>query len=256
MTPDEGIRSIVEALSLPADSRVDMRVPKKLLLEQGAPTAADKRAIQAGIDELHWLASCKPNTIGVAAYADENREYLEIAVVGCAFRLGAKSARLIELIHRAIPYPVLLIAVDGDGLSFSVAHKRNAQNEAGKVVIEGVVSVSGLALSDPSGIERDFMRSLALAEQPKADLFELYAGWLARIEALRAGRQIGAFPDPNDAQKIEQRRAALQANEGFSREIALLRAQASRAKQLRQKVDLNQKIKAIEQAIANNIKLM
>ena len=36
----------------PADTRVEQRVPKKLLLEQGAPTSADKRRIQDGIEEV------------------------------------------------------------------------------------------------------------------------------------------------------------------------------------------------------------
>jgi len=30
---------VIAALALPADTRVERRVPKKLLLEQGAPTA-------------------------------------------------------------------------------------------------------------------------------------------------------------------------------------------------------------------------
>ena len=35
--------TVIAALNLPADARVDQRVPKKLLVENGAPTAADKR---------------------------------------------------------------------------------------------------------------------------------------------------------------------------------------------------------------------
>ncbi len=35
-----------------ASARVDQRVPKKLLVENGAPTAADKRSIKDGIEEL------------------------------------------------------------------------------------------------------------------------------------------------------------------------------------------------------------
>ena len=116
-----------------------MRVPKKLLAEQGAPTAADKRIILDGIDELQWFAACKPATIGVPSFKDDTREYLEIAAVACAFRPvlgqgGAKVARLIELIHRAIPYPVLLITTDAAGTALSLAHKRQAEREAGRIV--------------------------------------------------------------------------------------------------------------------------
>ena len=56
------------------------------------------------------MAALKPTTIGVPAYRDEAREYLEIAVLHLTLRAGAKPPRLIEFIHRAVPYPVLLLA--------------------------------------------------------------------------------------------------------------------------------------------------
>ena len=48
---------LIEALRLPPSTRVDQRVPKTLLVEHGAPTAADKRQIQEGIAELRWVAT-------------------------------------------------------------------------------------------------------------------------------------------------------------------------------------------------------
>ena len=60
------VAAILDALTLPPDSRVDQRVPKKLLLEQGAPTVADKRQISAGIEELLWIAALKPTNIGIS----------------------------------------------------------------------------------------------------------------------------------------------------------------------------------------------
>lgn len=256
MTANSGILAIVDALGLPPDARVDARVPKKLLVEQGAPTSADKRAIQDGLDELQWLAACKPATIGVPSFADETREYFEIAVVASAFRPGAKAARLIELIHRAIPYPVVLIASNVDGIVVSVAHKRHAQNEAGKVVIEPVVSATLSCMEQLSPDEQAFMASLALAEQPRNDLFTLYEGWLARIEALNAARVTGSFATTDNVTSIEQRRIALDEHARLSREVVRLKSRAARAKQISERVELNQKIKAIESAIERNKKLV
>lgn len=88
---------VINALALPPDARVDQRVPKKLLLDQGVPTAADKRQIQDGIEEIHWIAALKPTNIGVPDYRDEVREYLEIAILTVSFRPAAKPTRLIEL---------------------------------------------------------------------------------------------------------------------------------------------------------------
>lgn len=242
MTPEQDIMNVVEAFALPPEARIDRRVPKKLLIEQGAPTTADKRAIQDGIDELQWLAVLKPTTIAVPTFRDDIREYLEIAVVAIAFRASAKSTRLTELVHRAIPYPVVLITSDGDGVAVSVAHKRHAQNEADKVVVERVVEVRGIHPDQQSGAERAFLDNLKLTDQPRNNLHALYEGWLARIEALAAARLSGAFNVSDETNSIERRREALEAHSRLAREMAVLNAKAAREKQMNWRVDLNLEI--------------
>lgn len=65
---------LISALALPPESRVDQRIPKKLLVEQSDATAADKRLLQDGIEELNWIAALKPVNIGVPEYRDDVRE--------------------------------------------------------------------------------------------------------------------------------------------------------------------------------------
>ena len=55
---------LIAALDLPPGALVDRRVPKTLLVQHGAPTAADKRRINEGIEEMQWVATLKPSTIG------------------------------------------------------------------------------------------------------------------------------------------------------------------------------------------------
>lgn len=250
MTADSAIGAVVEALALPATARVDVRVPKKMLVEQGAPTAADKRAIQDGIDELQWFAACKPATIGVPSFADDTRDYLEITIIGCVFRPAAKTQRLIELIHRAVPYPVLLITADASGATISAAHKRKAQNEAGRVVTDHVVATTGQRLDPPDAVQHAFLQSLALAQQNRADLYALYSGWLARIEALNAAQVSGAYVATDDSTAISRRRAALDDHARLTKEIESLRGKAKREKQLNRRVDLNMAIQRIEAELA------
>jgi Domain of unknown function (DUF4391) len=247
------LSDLAAALDLPASARVDRRVPKKLLLENGAPTAADKRAIQEGIDELQWIAALKPTTIGVPAFADETREYLEIAVVAVAFRPQAKANRLVELIHRSIPYPVFLMTSDAAGIVVSAAHKRHAQNEAGKVVVEGVVATDPMKPGGLSESERAFVSSLGLAKLPSRDLFTLYESWAARIEALKAAQITGIFATTNDAGAIERRRVALDAHARLAREAASLRTKALRERQMNRKVELNLEIRRLEAAAEHQL---
>lgn len=249
MNATAGINAVVDALGLPANTRVDIRVPKRMLIEQGAPTSTDKRVIQDGVDDLVWFAACKPGTIGVQSFSDDVREYIEIAVIGCAFRARAKSNRLIELIHRAIPYPVILITADDRGIVVSMAHKRRAQNEAAKVVVDRNAATRLTDPTKPTPNEQAFLDSLDLSKQSQRDLYALYDGWLARVESMNAANLIGSFSVAMDENQIARRRAAIEDYERLDKENTLLRSQAAKAKQISQRVDLNQKIKAIEHAM-------
>jgi hypothetical protein len=263
--------SVIAALCLPPDTRVEQRVPKKLLVENGAPTAADKRQINDGIEELLWLAALKPATIGVPAYCDETREYLEIAVLSLTLRPGAKAVRLTELIHRAIPYPVFLIQTQPTGLMLSLAHLRWSQGQSGQTVLDSPLVVASLNEAEKMGEEEtsdtapsplppvssspllSFLHSLSLTSQPRQHLRALYQGWMERFEAYAAARLTGSFTSATDAAAAERRRAALAEHERLTRGIASLRARAAKESQLNRRVELNLQMKQFESRLAETV---
>lgn len=240
---------LVAALDLPASARVDRRVPKTLLVENGAPTAADKRRINDGIEELVWLATLKPITIGVPAYRDDVREYLEIAVLRLLLRAGAKSSRLVELVHRAIPYPVVLIA-DGADETLSLAHKRWSQGEKGKTVLDGEPLVVDCEAKADAATWGSFLKALALGRQPQATLYALYQGWIDTLVALQAAKRTGTFVLASSETRVDARRDAVAECDRLEAEIARLRATAAREKQMSRRVELNLELKRVEAAQA------
>ncbi len=233
------------ALALPDGALVDRRVPKSLLIENGAPTAADKRRIREGIEEIRWLAVLKPTTVGVAEYRDAAREYLEIAVLKLTFRSGAGAGRLAELVYRAVPYPVLLIAWQGDALELSLAHKRWSQNEAGKMVADGDVIAARLLDGCADELTSAFSDALALTYQPRTSLHALYQGWIDAVQALRAARVTGVFSIPTSVVEAADRAAALQEYRNLDIRIADLRAAAGKEKQIARQVEMNLELKRL-----------
>ena len=237
---------LIAALDLPASSRVDQRVPKKLLVENGAPTSADKRRINEGIEEVHWLAALKPTTIGVPEFRDAAREYLEIAVLSAVLRAGAQANRLAELIHRAVPYPVFLIASQGGALALSLAHKRWSQGEVGATVLDGELVSTALALDAPDGFAPEFRESLALSCQPRTDLYALYQGWMNVLVALQSAGATGIFRLPESPEWAAARQEALRECARLDAEIARLRAAAAKERQVARQVTLNLELKNLE----------
>jgi hypothetical protein len=242
--------AVIAALDLPPSAQVDRRVPKTLLVEHGAPTSADKRRIQDGIEEVRWVATLKPTTIGVPAFRDEVREYLEIAVLSVALRAGAKAERLVELIHRAVPYPVFLVVAEGTRLTLSLAHKRRSQNEAGATVLDGK-PVAALLEPKQGELEGAFCAALSLARQPRADLCLLYQGWIDALLALNAARVTGTFALALSPDQAAARREALRECARLDAEIARLRKIAAKEKQIPRQVALNLELKRAEAERAN-----
>lgn len=259
MEHDSG-QQIVEALGLPASAKVDRRVPKKLLAEQGRPTAADKRQIQDGIEELLWIAAIKPTNIGVPIYRDDSREYLEVAVLLLKLRPLGKETRLAEIVHRSVPYPVFLVIERQGDVLVSLAHKRLSESGVGQVVLEQerTAWVGSANASEeeretvrPNREEAAFLGAIAIAELPRTNLRDLYQGWIDRLAALEAARFTGEFGVPANAQRASELSAGVETHKRLVAEIATLRSAAARETQINRRVDLNLNVKRLEAELAS-----
>ncbi len=233
----------IAALELPVAARVDQRVPKKMLLENGAPTTADRRRITQGIDEVHWIAALKPATVGVPEFRNATREYLEIAVLSAAFRPDALAPRLTELLHRAVPYPLVLVVSHGDAVTLSLCHKRRSEGEAGATVLDGTLT----ALTADSSFSAEnisrFLAAMAVGRQPRGSMYALYQGWMNTAVSLLVTPLTGTFVLPASQGQAQARQGALAECARLEKYIASLRSEAVRETQVPQLVDLNLALK-------------
>jgi hypothetical protein len=240
---------ILAALEIPAKDRVDQRVPKKLLMENAAVAAGDKTLLLDAIEEIQWVAVFKPASIGAPEFRDKEREYLEVAVLNVQLRKDVRVARIAELIHRAIPYPVLLLLEHGNGCLISAAHKRWAQNDATKMVLDEAPTDVWLdALADEAESVLDtFLQSLPLSGQPRTHLKDLYQGWIDRMTALHRARMTGTFRLPNGFEHAQEVRASLQRCREIDVQVSNLHNAAVKEKQVPRQVAMNLEIKALRQ---------
>lgn len=250
-----GLNDLLAALALPPAALVQQRIPKKMLAENGAATLVDRKLVQERIDVLTWHAALKPSTVGVAAFEDEQRSYLEVAVVSAKLRQEASPEanispslkRVAELVHRAIPYPTLLLVEDGPQLAISTAHIRWAQREAERTVLDGELVMAPIHVSLPAASHGQalgaFLGALALMNQPRTHLMDLYRGWLDTISAWQAVELTGQFKPSESATQAAERRIALRVCKELDVRIAAARSAASKEKQMARQVAANLEIK-------------
>ncbi len=242
---------LVDALQLPPETRVDKRVTKELLLERGVRTTTDRRRIREDLDKLVWVAALKPDLIGIPANRGDGRGYGEIAVLEISARPDAKLAPLATLVHRAVPYPVLLVCARGEAFGLSLAHKRSALNEPGRVVLDA--DLRTVELSSGALVEDDeprLVEALALARQPLDSLDALYDGWMRVVDALAVARRTGRFFIPRSPEQASRQAEAMAACDELEKRLARRRRIARREKQLARQVALNLEIKLLERRLA------
>lgn len=279
---------LIDAFRLPPQALVAQRIPKKLLVEQGAPTAADKRLINDTVDELWWQATLKPGTVGVPAFhaasissgaaaapaptngsdatanasagdaaSADATDVIELALVSAQLRpptRAAQARRLMQLIHRAIPYPVLLVAQAPEGTVLSLAHKRASLGEAGKWVVAEGAETHAFDPTQPTAAEAQFIASLALDQLPRsalADLRALYQAMADRVTALAVAQVTGQFKAPDaaaagSAGSAAAQRQALAERSQLLEQLASIRSQATKARQMSQRVELNLQIQRLQ----------
>ncbi|MFN5944335.1 MAG: DUF4391 domain-containing protein [Phycisphaerae bacterium] len=233
------VQRLIGALRLPDAASVQQRVPKSLLIEHGASTASDKRLIEAGVDELRWIASLKPATVGIAAFEDSARQCVELIVLTLSMRPDSKPTRLLELVHRAIPYHTLLLASEPNGKCIgSLADKRWSQVESGRVVLDGEVVSTDLTTTDRPTFDA-LLGTLAVSRRPYTNLYSLYRTWLDAMLAVEASRKTGAFVESDSTERFAARHAALAECAELEKRINAIRVAAAKERQMSRQVELN-----------------
>src|SRR5690606_4260141 len=136
--------------------------------------------------------------------------YVEVAVLHLTLRPSARPARLIELLHRAVPHPTLLLISTPESVQLSLSHKRWAQNEAGKTALDGEITTAPVPPAAPQSTTavRD---PVSLERHPRSDLSVFYQGWVDTLLALQAAQHTGSFREVINLLDATARRQALQA---------------------------------------------
>lgn len=243
------VAAFYEHLGLPEASLLEKRIVKRMLQKHGRLTGSDKRMLSTDVSALVWKYTLKDSTLPVLPFQDAEREYLEIAIVEVMLTSRLRARRIAEMVQRAIPYPVLLILVDTQGFSVSVAHKRFSLAEKGGSVVEHFLRTPWL---DSPHVDADqaFLTAMALSNLSQRDFYALYSGMVRAVLARCCAEQTGTFrldvgmPEPERLKLLEEAH-------GLEREIASLRLALKEEQRFARKVGLNSQIKELEAQLAH-----
>ncbi|EIM62963.1 DUF4391 domain-containing protein [Desulfobacter postgatei] len=273
---------VVANIGFPESAYLHKRMAKKLFLENASLGVSDKKLFRENVKNVYWEYTLKPSTCPVLPYRDNEREYLEVAVLQIEMNSQKGHKRIAEIIHRVIPYPLMLgfylnhestqidtnkkeihscefVSISGSNLvALSIAPKRFSQAEHGAFVAERFYTTGWMKVTIENGelkienenncqlstVNYQFIKSLAWDTMPLQTYGTLYNAWTDRFTGYECSVLSGTFTIGKAVDRLER---LTRCREIESR-ISELRGQLKKAAFNRQ-VELNTQIKKFEQEL-------
>lgn len=242
-------------LDIPDACHVGNRVYKKLFYENIRINAPDKKAFSEDIVGIEWRYALKPETIQIARYEDEEREYHEIAVIQVTLKSPNRYKRIADIIQRAIPYPVVLVFLHESRILINLASKRINRADAGKIMVEAFYSSPWIDPDSPDRLQGEFLESCIVSNLPFTHFRDFHDGLIRRILALNCGAFTGEYT-LEDHISIEERIKRLEILHALEQKIAGLKKKLKSESQFNRQVDLNVEIKRLEKEIERRVERM
>ena len=241
------VEMFYEKLAIASDCYLGKRIYKKLFYDNAQLNATDKKAFSNDIQDIQWQYTLKPETINIARFQDDQREYHEIAVIQVNLKEDRRAKRIAEVIQRAIPYPVLLVLVNGSRIALNVAHKRLSLADKEKMTVEKLFDTGWIDLESLTDSQKQFMDSCELKSMSFNNFYELYSDFVDRVIALNCAELSGSYS--LEPEKAISREEALEEIGQLQQKQAELRAGMQKETQFNRQVGLNVQIKEIESKI-------
>lgn len=179
-------------------------------------------------------------------YVDAEREYDEIAVLEATLKAPKNASRIAEVIHRTIPYPLVLVLRSESRELLSLAPKRFSRSEKGATVAEEFASSGWLDSSSPSESQEQFIASIALSNLPQANYHIMYSALMNRVVTLRSSCRTGEYHVLGDRDRIERQRRLLAEADEIEVQVNECRSAIKKEHQFNHKVELNTRMKQLE----------
>ncbi|NWL06166.1 MULTISPECIES: DUF4391 domain-containing protein [Pseudomonas] len=252
MTPGS-LEAFIEHLSIPRSCELNKPVFKKLFLENGILDIADKTALKDDVDKIRWRYTLKPATINIAGYVDSERDFSEIAVLQVDLTSAKRLKRIANFMQRSIPYPLILLFTQGNEVCLSVSDKRINQADKEKWVVEDILYTDWIDLAAPTAVQADFLKDCHINSFSFVNFLCFYKSLTDRVIAINcashSGRYAQAAADDLESTPSGGRLERLRELEKLSLQKAEIANKLKKEKQMGRQVELNTKIKQINDVI-------
>lgn len=238
------------------DSNTILQLPERCVLNKKITKAFFKRNFELTTKEkallddvnmitsIEWVASLSPATSNINLYKDDDFLYEEVQVITIkseATNFDKSYFKIIDLIQKYIPYPILAILYTDSQFIMNTCDKKINRNDSSLRTIDKSYHTEIIRLAEPTEAQQSFLNSLRFAALDKTNLKTFYDSYTQRIAALQMAAIKGSFT-PRTQSRTAIDVENLERIATLEKEIAALQNLAKKETQLNQRIELNRRL--------------
>jgi hypothetical protein len=227
-------------LNIPKECFLNRKLFKKHFYDNYQFTSSDKKLFKLDIKKITWLYSLKPENTNIPEFVDNETEFSEIAYIMVEVGNTDKISRIVEIIHRSIPYGTILFLTDLEKIVISTSLKRFNKLSRESIIVDEIISIKPLLFDESTSL----INTLGYDLRNDTNLKEYYMSFVRELLAHITMSKIGCVAKRDISPK--EHKIMLDQIDEYEKAINSLKKNILLETQISKKVDMNVEIKNIE----------
>lgn len=251
---------IEDLINVPNAAIVNNIIPKQDIFEATGMNKSDKDYFVRYVKQIRWLYKFDDASVRINPFVNDEKSYLEAELIsiklkkefqeynhntGNFHRFDARLDRIVDILLRFIPYPILLCAEFNDEIKFYVSHISESKSDYDKITLDELIYTDWIDVTNLDGFDEELIDKLQIDNLDKTNVFTFYDDIVTAIIQYNGSKEVGQEVTLNsdEIQKIMDDIKVLE------RKIADLRVAIRREDNFNKKMDYNIQIKELQMEI-------
>ena len=251
---------IEDLINVPNAAIVNNIIPKQDIFEATGMNKSDKDYFVRYVKQIRWLYKFDDASVRINPFVNDEKSYLEAELIsiklkkefqeynhntGNFHRFDARLDRIVDILLRFIPYPILLCAEFNDEIKFYVSHISESKSDYDKITLDELIYTDWIDVNNLDVFDKELIDKLQIDNLDKTNVFTFYDDIVTAIIQYNGSKEVGqeVTLSSDEIQKIMDDIKVLE------RKIAEIRVAIRREDNFNKKMDYNIQIKELQMEI-------
>ena len=197
---------IEDLIKVPDAAIVNSILPKQDIFNETGMNRSDKDYFVRYIKQIRWLYKFDDASVRIKPYETEDKSYLEAELIsiklkkefqeynhntGNYHRFDARLDRIVDILLRFIPYPILLCAEFNDEIKFYVSHISESKSDYDKITLDELISTEWIDVNNLDSFDEELIQKLQIDNLDKTNVYTFYDDIVTAIIQYNGSKEVG-----------------------------------------------------------------